>query len=280
MPIIGEIQSGLKIGKNHGGRYIWCVCEMCGNTRWTKLYRNKPVSKTCLVCSSHRRDKRHSAKYVGKAEKPILGDLRHGNEIGYDNSGSQLFAWIACPNCGRERWVQYSLKTRSPQNTLCQSCAFGRGMRPNREKSPNWKGGRSYTTDGYIFVSISPTSPYYSMRVRRGPIGYVLEHRLVMAQHLGRCLQSWEIVHHKNGIKDDNRIENLELSVTLGEHIKNHSKGYRDGYAEGLTDGRDKRIQELKAEVMTLTEKLNQKEQAKLLPYTVSDSILVNNNRN
>lgn len=72
------------------------------------------------------------------------------------------------------------------------------------ENTPNWKGGRNETKDGYIEVY----SPSHPNRYRRK---YMLEHRLVMEKHIGRYLCSWETVHHKNGIKDDNRIENLKL---------------------------------------------------------------------
>ncbi len=82
------------------------------------------------------------------------------------------------------------------------------------ERHHNWKGGRTTDSNGYIKLLSKPSHPGGINRT-----GYIFEHRLVMARHLGRSLLSGETVHHINGDRADNRIENLQLRQS------NHGKG-------------------------------------------------------
>ncbi len=70
-----------------------------------------------------------------------------------------------------------------------------------------WVGGKLETGGGYIRVRVYPEDPFYSMAVHE----YVLEHRLVMARHLNRVLTDEETVHHIDGDRTNNAIENLQL---------------------------------------------------------------------
>ncbi len=94
----------------------------------------------------------------------------------------------------------------------------------------------------YIMVPIFKDSPYYGMSTKYSNKNYIYEHRLVMAQSLGRCLLNEEIVHHKNGDKTDNRIENLELSDRIN-HFKKHKDEINDLFQ--IIKERDARIKEL-----------------------------------
>lgn len=95
-----------------------------------------------------------------------------------------------------------------------QYCSRECGYKAMSERpSYNWNGGKNINTHGYIEVYI----PENEMANGRG---YVLEHRLVMSEQLGRILEKNEHVHHKNGDRSDNRPENLELwtSDKAGNH--------------------------------------------------------------
>ena len=84
-------------------------------------------------------------------------------------------------------------------------------------RSPNWKGGkRTGRTDEYIQV-YKPDHPNATKE------GYMMEHRLVMEQMIGRYLTKDEVVHHKNKKRFDNRPDNLQL-MTFKEHMAFHMR--------------------------------------------------------
>lgn len=87
-----------------------------------------------------------------------------------------------------------------------------KGLYISRTKFGGHKKKRS---DGYIGVYV-PNHPMASKD------GYVMEHILVMEEHIGRYIAEDEVVHHKNHIRDDNRIENLELMLKA-EHCRMHA---------------------------------------------------------
>ena len=75
---------------------------------------------------------------------------------------------------------------------------------------PNWRGGIKKNKDGYVSVLVNGK--------------YIKRARLLITEDIGRPLKSNEVTHHINGIRDDDRIENLMLFQSNGRHTKHHHK--------------------------------------------------------
>ena len=141
---------------------------------------------------------------AGARSVPELGEIKRARELGLGHKqGHRQFIWTACPDCSKERWV-----AKGEQPRRCRVCKNLARRDYSLENHPNWKGGKRKSY-GYWDVKIPVDSPYLSMVNKNG---YVREHRYVMAMYLGRSLIPSEIVHHLNGVRTDNRIDNLVLT--------------------------------------------------------------------
>lgn len=117
-----------------------------------------------------------------------------------------------CAGCGKQFPV-YKAGTK-----YCSRSCQGVGLSDRQlgAKNAKWKGGQ--------YVTLHAGGGYIKEKCighpRADASGYVLQHRLVMERVIGRFLEPSERVHHKNGNRQDNRPENLELWVGVGDSKK------------------------------------------------------------
>lgn len=151
-----------------------------------------------------------------------LKSPHHSETVSRANTGRQRTedgrAVLRCFECGKD-FKRYTTAARPvPIKRFCSKACQGQNSRI-----------RQVTDQGYIKVFVGKDVPGTQ------PSGHIMEHRLVMQEHLGRPLLPHENVHHINGVRDDNRLENLELwsvSQPKGQRVEDKVAWAREFLAE------------------------------------------------
>ena len=224
-------------------------CPICGGPK-------RSESKTCRSCYSSGINRgENSINWKGGKPKcrtcgKILND--YTSEFCHkcyhlQNYGEKNSNWKGgkprCAVCGKELSDYVS--------TYCKKCSN------QLARNPNWKGGEAKHGSGYIQVKC-PEHPNANRR------GYILKHRLVMSEHLGRALKEDELVHHIDGNKLNNDIKNLQLVTSKAKESfqivqnQNHLKDLQ--IKKNLKNLKDLRKRDLKViENFQILQKINHK---------------------
>lgn len=188
---LGDFKVIAKAGKQNCGHLLWEVkCIHCGDLskRTGTSLRKKKIKCSCQRLKNIEGNKYGRLLALSRAE--VL-----------PNS-----LWPFLCDCGTIKNIRYP----SVVEGKVISCGCYNKEKSSGSNSPRWRGGKHKMKNGYIKISAGEGKGLF-------------EHRFIMMKHLGRDLYPHENVHHINGVRDDNRIENLELWSTSqppGQRVK------------------------------------------------------------
>jgi len=224
-----RVLSGCEVGTRIGKRVVIdhvlnrgrtrCVLK-CDCGRIDEVYAHLFKARKALQCIDCSRAE-HSSRM--KKQNHRLADLsgaRFGKwtviERGENrqSKGREFVCWVCKCDCGAVKTVP-ARALLSGKSRSCGCLILDTKTRKSQERTSNpEKIKRYYSGDGYVLL-------YYPEHPNSDSNGQLREHVFVMSEHLGRPIEDGESVHHKNGIRDDNRLENLELWSS------SHPKGQR-----------------------------------------------------
>lgn len=186
----GKLVIAKKTEKKSGGNSIWIALCDCGNEAFAT--KNNIISGNTKSCGCLK----HKPSYnVVDRTGQRYGKLTVLSQAGF--TSDRNIKWLCRCDCGQEVTVRSgNLRTGSTKSCGCLKHMSRRGA-----ENKNYKGGH-LNKDGYLVSHGEDREGKWKER------GF---HILVMEKAIGRKLKPGETVHHKNGIRNDNQIENLEL---------------------------------------------------------------------
>lgn len=167
----------------------------------------KRVRSDCVICGDgFYIDPKFKERTVTCSKK--CSTAKRSTLKGPRGRGSNGGAWSKHREC---EWCGVTFRAPNYKARFCSNLcrlealnALPRVVKPIEDRA------RSLTAKGYIRIAIPGR-------------GLMLEHRWRMEQSIGRHLTRTEVVHHKNGIRHDNRIGNLQLFASHSDHLKHHA---------------------------------------------------------
>lgn len=182
------------------------------------------ITKICLQCGKTFEvilSRKNTTKFCSR--KCYWKFLKR-NSCGRNNPNWKGKIKIKCLECKKEFWIYpYQQNNKKFCSQKCRyTFAIGKTLSCKGKKRPQfsgkncskWKGGIKQDIQGYIHIYM-PEHPFSNLK-------YIIAHRLLAETYLGRFLDPKEVIHHINGITDDNRPENLYLFSNLAKHTQYH----------------------------------------------------------
>lgn len=199
---------------------FWKTCTICSKpypcrTR-AQASRNKTCSAPCtalrLSLAPRKRKPLPVCQQCGNLFAPAKGKAyAKARFCGYECAAANRMAQPGA----RERLKSIGATARSGWTDASRE-SYRQKM--TGEGNPAWKGGVTYFRKHGSYKTIKYVRCPQEFLPMARKDGYVMEHRLFVAQALGRCLERTETVHHANHDPQDNRLENLQLFTSNQAH--------------------------------------------------------------
>ena len=204
-------------------------CTACGKEYHSRKKTSKYCSKECVYIGRPKKQKeriervcKNCGTIFGAKKSEVIRDKAIFCSKSCYTHYRKINSSRRCEECGKDGLLS--------KRRFCSWDCFITAQKAGKIDSGKTRNTRLVDRNGYVRIYCGKEHPMADKD------GYVLEHRLVMFDHAGRVLEKFEFVHHLNGIKDDNRIENLKI-VNARNHAKEHLKEYDQGFREGFDAG-------------------------------------------